>query len=125
MVFYFFFFKQKTAYEMRISDWSSDVCSSDLLGMARRPITVYDANWKLVCMLCTELPSIEKGTAVPEKTADGKDGIAVTFTLRPDAEWGDGVPVTTKDVVFTWEVGRNPKTGVGNLEMCQSGRAQV
>src|SRR3546814_13288986 len=40
----FFFFKQKTAYEMRISDWSSDVCSSDLpgpvlpagLGLARR-----------------------------------------------------------------------------------------
>src|SRR3546814_961859 len=29
--FVFFFFKQKTAYEMRISDWSSDVCSSDLL----------------------------------------------------------------------------------------------
>src|SRR3546814_7072435 len=28
----FFFFKQKTAYEMRISDWSSDVCSSDLEG---------------------------------------------------------------------------------------------
>src|SRR3546814_4220293 len=30
MFFYLFFFKQKTAYEMRISDWSSDVCSSDL-----------------------------------------------------------------------------------------------
>src|SRR3546814_17240686 len=29
-LFLFFFFKQKTAYEMRISDWSSDVCSSDL-----------------------------------------------------------------------------------------------
>src|SRR3546814_5995760 len=29
--FFFLFFKQKTAYEMRISDWSSDVCSSDLL----------------------------------------------------------------------------------------------
>src|SRR3546814_8258989 len=29
---FFFFFKQKTAYEMRISDWSSDVCSSDLHG---------------------------------------------------------------------------------------------
>src|SRR3546814_1835867 len=29
--FFFFFFKQKTAYEMRISDWSSDVCSSDLV----------------------------------------------------------------------------------------------
>src|SRR3546814_7838054 len=32
----FFFFKQKTAYEMRISDWSSDVCSSDLEGEVRR-----------------------------------------------------------------------------------------
>src|SRR3546814_6039993 len=30
MCYFFFFFKQKTAYEMRISDWSSDVCSSDL-----------------------------------------------------------------------------------------------
>src|SRR3546814_19307112 len=34
-MFVFFFFKQKTAYEMRISDWSSDVCSSDL-GSAQR-----------------------------------------------------------------------------------------
>src|SRR3546814_1323823 len=37
----FFFFKQKTAYEMRISDWSSDVCSSDLrtaaLGLREDP----------------------------------------------------------------------------------------
>src|SRR3546814_5462675 len=31
----FFFFKQKTAYEMRISDWSSDVCSSDLNDVER------------------------------------------------------------------------------------------
>src|SRR3546814_18108950 len=31
MLLWFFFFKQKTAYEMRISDWSSDVCSSDLI----------------------------------------------------------------------------------------------
>src|SRR3546814_14735106 len=31
MLVCFFFFKQKTAYEMRISDWSSDVCSSDLI----------------------------------------------------------------------------------------------
>src|SRR3546814_9896109 len=30
LLMFFFFFKQKTAYEMRISDWSSDVCSSDL-----------------------------------------------------------------------------------------------
>src|SRR3546814_2414358 len=34
---FFFFFKQKTAYEMRISDWSSDVCSSDLPGLYVAP----------------------------------------------------------------------------------------
>src|SRR3546814_4486011 len=33
MLGFLFFFKQKTAYEMRISDWSSDVCSSDLLDL--------------------------------------------------------------------------------------------
>src|SRR3546814_12881928 len=40
MCFYFclvFFFKQKTAYEMRISDWSSDVCSSDLGRLSDNP----------------------------------------------------------------------------------------
>src|SRR3546814_9717843 len=36
LVCFFFFFKQKTAYEMRISDWSSDVCSSDLCRAGRR-----------------------------------------------------------------------------------------
>src|SRR3546814_428672 len=34
----FFFFKQKTAYEMRISDWSSDVCSSDLVVQPEQPL---------------------------------------------------------------------------------------
>src|SRR3546814_16547089 len=36
LVAFFFFFKQKTAYEMRISDWSSDVCSSDLAAVRIR-----------------------------------------------------------------------------------------
>src|SRR3546814_2697470 len=40
---YFFFFKQKTAYEMRISDWSSDVCSSDLRVALPFPCLARDA----------------------------------------------------------------------------------
>src|SRR3546814_4620412 len=43
MYFFFFFFKQKTAYEMRISDWSSDVCSSDLLSL-RDSFIIYAKN---------------------------------------------------------------------------------
>src|SRR3546814_7263555 len=38
-----FFFKQKTAYEMRISDWSSDVCSSDLGCSAKLPFAETEA----------------------------------------------------------------------------------
>src|SRR3546814_3748302 len=39
---FFFFFKQKTAYDMRISDWSSDVCSSDLFPVIDFKATLYD-----------------------------------------------------------------------------------
>src|SRR3546814_4092508 len=41
----FFFFKQKTAYEMRISDWSSDVCSSDLTALIAWAVMPFDEGW--------------------------------------------------------------------------------
>src|SRR3546814_1912878 len=41
---FFFFFKQKTAYEMRISDWSSDVCSSDLRKRVERDLDAWFAD---------------------------------------------------------------------------------
>jgi peptide/nickel transport system substrate-binding protein len=90
---------------------------SYVLAMARRPINHYDQDWNLVCLLCTELPTIENGLAVPETTAEGKEGIAVTYQIHPGATWGDGTPVTTADVVFTWEVGRHPQSGVSNFEL--------
>src|SRR3546814_19051055 len=43
MILYVFFFKQKTAYEMRISDWSSDVCSSDLESALQQVLEETDA----------------------------------------------------------------------------------
>jgi peptide/nickel transport system substrate-binding protein len=88
-----------------------------VLDMARRPFTAYDAQWQLVCMLCTELPSLENGKAKIEELPDGKKGIAVTYTIQPEAKWGDGVPVTTKDVLFTYEFGKNPQSGVANGEL--------
>src|SRR3546814_7852451 len=45
---FFFFFKQKTAYEMRISDWSSDVCSSDLTTLSRDQYASRGRGWSSV-----------------------------------------------------------------------------
>jgi len=91
-----------------------------ILSFARRPITTYDQKWQVACMLCVTLPTIDNGLAVPETAPGGKKGIAVTYTLRGDATWGDGTPVNTQDVLFTWEVGRHPMTGVGNMELYRS-----
>lgn len=90
-----------------------------VLGMTRRPFTAYDADWELVCMLCVELPTIENGGATVEPLPDGREGegIAVTYTIRPDAVWGDGNPITTADVLFTIEVGKHPESGVTSGEL--------
>jgi peptide/nickel transport system substrate-binding protein len=91
-----------------------------ILSMTRRPFTVYDKDWQLICMLCNKLPTIENGLAVPEKTPKGAQGIAVTYTIQQQATWGDGTPVTTKDVLFSWRVGRHPKSGIGSMEFYRS-----
>src|SRR3546814_15811318 len=56
----FFFFKQKTAYEMRISDWSSDVCSSDL--HARGETVIYEAHLKGLTRARDCFPAHDRGT---------------------------------------------------------------
>jgi len=94
----------------------SMLVKSYILAMARRPFIVYDADWKLKCLLCVELPDLKNGTAKIEKTKDGKKGVAITYTIQPEATWGDGVPVTTKDVLFTWKIGRDKRTGFSNIE---------
>jgi ABC-type transport system substrate-binding protein len=105
----------------------SMLAKSYVLGLTQRPFTTYDQNWELVCLLCTELPTIENGKAKIEdlppgfkrdpgttfcKSADpalATKGMAVTYTIQPNATWGDGTPVTTDDVMFTYEVGKNEK----------------
>ena len=98
----------------------SMLAKSYILGFTRRPFTVHDQDWQLVCMLCTKLPTIENGLAVPETAPNGKKGIAVTYTIRPDAVWGDGKPITTKDVLFTWRMGRQGQTGILPIEFYRS-----
>jgi peptide/nickel transport system substrate-binding protein len=90
-----------------------------VLGLTRRPLTAYDADWKLVCLLCTELPSFDRGTAVEEPAPGGGTGLAVTYTIRPGATWGDGVPVSTDDVLFTYQAGRDPRSGFDGHDLFQ------
>ncbi|MBI1244004.1 MAG: peptide ABC transporter substrate-binding protein [Alphaproteobacteria bacterium] len=87
-----------------------------VLGMARRPLTTFDKDWKLVCLLCVELPTFGNGGAKRVPLADGKEGVEVTFHLDPRAKWGDGTPVTAADAIFAWDVGRHPRSGVAGGE---------
>ncbi|MCW8084572.1 peptide ABC transporter substrate-binding protein [Sabulicella glaciei] len=93
---------------------------SYVLGFARRPVTAYDAEWRPVCLLCETLPTLENGLAARERTPDGKEGIAVTWVLREELRWGDGTPLTTEDLRFAWEAGREAATGFGPAEFYRS-----
>src|SRR3546814_2602828 len=52
IIFLLFFFKKKTAYEMRISDWSSDVCSSDLAAPIATWLRARHRDGSIVCSVC-------------------------------------------------------------------------
>ncbi len=95
-------------------DIDPEVIKAYVLDFATRPLTSFDKDWKLVCLLCTELPTIENGLAKFEDRPDGKRGMAVTFKLKPDLAWGDGQPVTAKDIAFTWKAEKDPASGVAN-----------
>jgi len=94
---------------------SSMLAKSLIANMTARPLTAYDADWQLVCLACTELPTVENGKARVIDLPDGKKGMEIDVELR-DLRWGDGVPVTTKDVAFTLEVGKHPLSGVASSE---------
>src|SRR3546814_7279792 len=59
----FFFFKQKTAYEMRISDWSSDVCSSDLWFCVQRRGGGAEQQFEIIAVMA-ELRGDDLGVAI-------------------------------------------------------------
>src|SRR3546814_3777951 len=67
MFVFFFFFKQKTAYEMRISDWSSDLCSSDLAGFVVATV---------MYLLKPDLPAkVARVLALPIRVLNNKYGM--------------------------------------------------
>src|SRR3546814_10392973 len=111
MISIFFFFKQKTAYEMRISDWSSDVRSSDLLST---PSLVTLDNEEAKFSVGQEVPflsgsysnngtSSSSGVVNPFQTIDRKDvGLTLSVTPQISEEIGRAhvcTPVTNAQIV--------------------------
>ncbi|MEX0828319.1 MAG: peptide ABC transporter substrate-binding protein, partial [Haliea sp.] len=94
------------------------VVKSFILGMTRRPITARDKDWNLVCLLCAQVPDLVNGLA--ELDAHGGGGVRLKLVLRRDAVWGDGMPITTRDVEFTWQVGRHPLSGTANAGLFEN-----
>ena len=67
------------------------------------PLAGWDADGNLVPMLAAEIPDLENGGL-------GRDGMSVTWKLKPNVRWHDGRPVTADDLVFTWEYASDPAT---------------
>src|SRR3546814_1132149 len=66
----FFFFKQKTAYEMRISDWSSDVCSSDLHLRTLMDVPAEQITAELVEARARKVYFIPEGVPLPQQLVE-------------------------------------------------------
>lgn len=98
-------------------DIDAEVVKKYADGFVIRQVTAFDKDWKNSCLLCTELPTVENGLAKIEDLPDGKKGMAVTIKLKPDLKWSDGVPVTAKDLAFTWKVGKDPNSGFSNVNI--------
>src|SRR3546814_14029621 len=78
----FFFFKQKTAYEMRISDWSSDVCSSDLY-LWSLALTSWSA-WRVVPLQEATNPMVNGQPARPNGDQRARYRRPGQVKIRPD-----------------------------------------
>jgi len=87
------------------------IVKSWVLGLASRQVTMFTPDWQNVCSLCTEVPSLDNGRVTMETQPDGTPGLAVRWTLRKDLFWGDGVPLTTKDIAYTAKVGGDTGSG--------------
>src|SRR3546814_10478603 len=84
-----FFFKQKTAYEMRISDWSSDVCSSDLTTTPTSPKTAL--SWATASVFCERsMPYsfVMIGAEWSAATGSSHHAAGATWRLSIDGEGG-------------------------------------
>lgn len=78
------------------------------------PITAFDEHAVNQCVLCETLPTLKNGLAKLTTKPDGSRGMDVTLRLRPGLKWGDGRPVTSRDIVFTHRMAQDKSIGFSN-----------
>src|SRR3546814_10465172 len=88
----FFFFKQKTAYDMRISDWSSDVCSSDLMSVYKHVLVALG--------LITACGHGQASEPVPTAAAATAMFYGIELTDTKVAELADVAPVAASTLLM-------------------------
>src|SRR3546814_3158399 len=99
----FFFFKQKTAYEMRISDWSSDVCSSDLFDQL---VEAVDAEPNIRPFFAHRAQRlIEEDGRIVGVLCDAGDE-AITFRARKGVVLSCGGFEQTEEMILNHQIGR-------------------
>jgi peptide/nickel transport system substrate-binding protein len=84
----------------------STTAQSWVLGLVFRSLIAVDRDARMICLSCTEVPSLENGRIRQVVRANGRPGADVTFTLRDDMFWGDGTPVSSRDVELALRIGR-------------------
>src|SRR3546814_1927575 len=83
--FFVFFCNQKTAYDMRISDWSLDVCSSDLIGaLEMTRVNISPLNSLCAKTLVPTMPFLFESIAHMRKSLDGPAGEEILKSCEPE-----------------------------------------
>lgn len=72
------------------------------------PLATYDIDGSLIPVLAAEIPSLANGGVA-------RDGLSVTWKLKRNVSWHDGEPFTADDVVFTWDMMRDPDAAAFTL----------
>src|SRR3546814_3131025 len=120
----FFFFKQKTAYDMRISDWSADVCSSDLRAVDAR---LGHADAGIVARECADRAAAEilehRRQIVHHEIRAA--AVVDAVTAREFGHFGGGEPKVARDIdVPTMIVARVPASGLASDDAVGADRSE-
>ncbi|MFN8846456.1 MAG: peptide ABC transporter substrate-binding protein, partial [Bdellovibrionales bacterium] len=84
--------------------------------LVNRGFVVLTPDLKWEPQLAKEIPSLKNGLVKLVDRPDGKKGMIANWEIKEKASWGDGTPVTCKDVEFTWKAGLNENVSVGSRE---------